>query len=58
MKVGRPGFDDSTAGDGDQDEDAGLDGYLQESDDSSGSLTASADEGDGYKADGGEEQDR
>lgn len=57
VTMGRPGFDESAPGSGGDDEtDAELVGYVQESEDGMGFLTASADEGDTYTADGGREQ--
>lgn len=54
--MGRPGFDESaTGGSGDDGTDAGLVGYVQESDDGTGFLMASANEDDVYTADGGHE---
>jgi len=54
--MSRPGFDDSeTSGGGDDGTDSGLVGYVQESDDGTGFLMASANEDDIYTADGGRE---
>ncbi|QZQ53714.1 hypothetical protein KZI27_00290 (plasmid) [Curtobacterium sp. TC1] len=57
MTMGRPGFDESApGGNGDDGTDAGLIGYVQEGDDGTGFLTASASEDDTYTADGGGEE--
>lgn len=53
--MGRPGFDESADGGGEANTDAGLIGYVQESDDGTGFLMASANEDDIYTADGGHE---
>lgn len=55
--MGRPGFDENApGGSGDDESDAGLIGFVQESGDGTGFLTASANEDDTYTADGGGEE--